>query len=72
MTDLAMLSGGDLWEELELWTGRAIECSNHNGLFCGSLQSKSVEKNEDDGDLGCEVSEGRKDSVRARHVIHLN
>lgn len=33
----------------EPWTRRAIECSESSGLFGGSLEDKTVEKNADDG-----------------------
>lgn len=45
----------------ELWAGKAIECSELSGLFCGSLQGKNIEKSEDVGGLACEVLEGSKD-----------
>lgn len=44
---------------LELWAGKATECSKFNGLFCRILEDKSVKS--DDGVLVCEVAEGNKD-----------
>ena len=52
------------WGGLELWARKAIECCEHNELFCRPLlPSNSVETNADNKDLACEVSEGRKDSI---------
>jgi hypothetical protein len=33
------------------------------GLFCGSLEDKSVEGNVEDGSLACDVSEGRLETL---------
>lgn len=44
----------------KLWAGKAVEL---NGVFCGSLEDKSVERNADDGGMTCEVSERCKDST---------
>lgn len=50
-----------------------IEWSELSGLFCESLEDKSVERNSDDGGLACEVPDRSlrifKDSCRAVYVI---
>lgn len=55
---------------LELWVGKAIEVlSGSEGLFCGSLEVKNVEDNEDNGCQCCEASEGITGSSRTIRVM---
>jgi hypothetical protein len=41
----------DYERPVELWTIKAIECTEFSKLFCGSLKNKNVERNKDDGSL---------------------
>lgn len=43
----------------ELWPGKAFECSELSGLFCGSSE-------DDGGFLACEVLDGSKDYLGGR------
>ena len=46
--DLTTLIGGEgVWKGLELGAGKVIECSELNGLFCGILEYKNVERKAD-------------------------
>lgn len=51
---------------LELWAGKAIECSESCELLCGNMGDKNSERNEDDTDLACYVSE-RSLTVPLKH-----
>ena len=43
VTDLTMFFWEDCGRTLELWNRRVIECCDHIGMFCGSLEGKIVE-----------------------------
>lgn len=49
----------------ELWPGKAFECSEPSGLFCGSFKAKTVSE-DDGGFLACEVLDGSKDDLGGR------
>lgn len=51
----------------ELWPGKAFECSELSGLFCGSLKDKAVSE-DDGGFLACEVLDGSKDYLGGRRA----
>ena len=54
---------------LELWARRAIGCKELCRMFCRSLED-NVENSAEDGDLSCEISEGRlKTLFRAVAVL---
>jgi hypothetical protein len=60
---------------LELWVGKAIECSKLGELFFGRLEGKSVERNADNGawllNLLVDVWESRKDPIRTSACFDL-
>lgn len=57
MAILTILFLGEVWTYLEMgWKSHSF--SELNGLFCGSLEDKSVERSNDKEDLACEASEG--------------
>ena len=44
--------------------------SDQSLMSCyGSLEDRDVERGVEDGDLACEVAEGRKESLRAVHIV---
>lgn len=49
----------------KLWAGKAVEL---NGVFCGSLEDKSVERNADDGDPAFGSFRGKFGSLRVSLV----
>ena len=53
-----MFQGG-LWKDFASEKPLLSVEGSLRGLFCGSLEDKSVEGNVEDGSLACEVSEGR-------------
>lgn len=55
--------------KLECWPQKVTECSDLNGLFCGSLDNKNTEINADDKGLASDFSEVYKDSIRAIYII---
>ena len=64
MTDLAIYSGR-ISILFGPCAGKAIECSELNDMFSGSLEGMDVESNVENGGLSCEVSEESKDATRA-------
>lgn len=60
-----------LWSVLSedwggLWNGswgKRVECSEIDGMFCGSLDTKNTVRGVDSGGLAREVSEGSKVSI---------
>lgn len=52
-----------MWKSLVYWDGKSIEWGKQSltGHCNGSLDNKNAEKNVDNRDLTCKVSEGNKD-----------
>jgi hypothetical protein len=61
-TNLTMYIGGRVVLAFELWTGKAIMCSELNRLFFETLEDKNAERNANSGGLAYEVSNGN-DSI---------
>lgn len=56
----------------EVRVRKAIVYSELKGLFHGSLEDKSVQRNVDDGGLPCALLEGRKDSIRVTYIFWID
>lgn len=59
-TKLTTLCWEDCGSSLELWARKAIGYREINELFCRSLEDKIVAGSKDNGNLACEVSEGKQ------------
>lgn len=68
-----MLGPLGIVEDFGTSSGKTVNCSELNKLFCGSLEDKNVERNAGGGCMACEVSEGSKNyygCVRLRMYVN--
>lgn len=62
---------GGLLKCLELWAGKAFECSELNGLLCESVDDKNVERNANSGLCAYDTS-GRSQDHYVCFCAHLH